>query len=59
MNTLIDEIASISQESAAGVEETTASVEEINSSIEEVGQQSETLLNITGDLRDFISNVKI
>lgn len=59
MNTLIDEIASISQESAAGVEETTASVEEINSSMEEVGQQSETLLNITGDLRDFISNVKI
>ena len=52
MNTLIDEIASISQESAAGVEE-------INSSMEEVGQQSETLLNITGDLRDFTSNVKI
>ena len=51
MNTLIDEIASISQESA--------SVEEINSSMEEVGQQSETLLNITGDLRDFTSNVKI
>ena len=59
MNTLIDEIASISQESAAGVEETTASVEEINSSMEEVGQQSETLLNITGDLGDFTSNVKI
>ncbi|HZK22624.1 MAG TPA: methyl-accepting chemotaxis protein, partial [Atopostipes sp.] len=59
MNTLIDEIASISQESAAGVEETTASVEEINSSMEEVGQQSETLLNITGDLREFTSNVKI
>lgn len=59
MNTLIDDIASISQESAAGVEETTASVEEINSSMEEVGQQSETLLNITGELRDFISHVKI
>ena len=51
MNTLIDEIAFISQESA--------SVEEINSSMEEVGQQSETLLNITGDLREFTSNVKI
>lgn len=59
MNTLIDDIASISQESAAGVEETTASVEEINSSMDEVGQQSERLLNITGELRDFISHVKI
>lgn len=59
MNTLIDEIASVSQESAAGVEETSASAEEINSSIEEVTEQSEGLVDLANNLDNLISNVKI
>lgn len=59
MNTLIDEIASISQESAAGVEETSASVEQINSSMEEVGEQSGGLVNVTDRLEALISDVKL
>lgn len=59
MHTLIDEIASISEESAAGVQETSASIEQINSSIEEVGKQSESLLSITNELNDLVNNVII
>lgn len=59
MNTLIDEIASVSQESAAGIEETSASVEEINASMEEVGNQSDALLGITSELNDLIKDVKL
>lgn len=59
MHTLIDEVASLSEESAAGVEETSASVEEINSSMEEVGSQSENLENVADNLEKLISQVKI
>lgn len=59
MNTLIDEVASVTQESAAGVEETSASVEEINSSMEEISEQSEGLVNLSNNLNDLIRNVKI
>ena len=59
MNTLIDEIASVSQESAAGVEETSASVEEINSSMEEVNEQSNGLVTLANNLNQLIQNVKI
>lgn len=59
MHTLIDEIASVSEESAAGVEETSASIEEINASMEEVNEQSETLVEITNELDELIKNVKI
>ena len=59
MNTLIDEIASVSQESAAGVEETSASVEEINSSMEEVNEQSNGLVALANNLNQLIQNVKI
>lgn len=59
MNVLIDEIASVSQESAAGVEETSASLEEINSSMEEVNEQSHELVNLANNLNQLIQNVKI
>ncbi|MEY8291461.1 HAMP domain-containing methyl-accepting chemotaxis protein [Carnobacteriaceae bacterium 52-44] len=59
MNTLIDEIASVSEESAAGVEETSASVEEINSSMEEVNEQSNGLVTLANNLNQLIQNVKI
>lgn len=59
MDASIDEIASISQESAAGVEETTASVEQIYSSMLEVGKQSEGLVDVTDQLDQLIGNVKL
>ena len=59
MNTLIDEVASVSQESAAGVEETSASVEQINSSMEEVAEQSEGLTDLSTNLNLIIERVKI
>lgn len=59
MDASIDEIASISQESAAGVEETTAAVEQINSSMLEVGKQSEGLVDVTDQLDQLIGNVKL
>lgn len=59
INTLIEEIASVSEESAAGVEETSASVEEINTSIEEINDQSEGLVSLATDLNQIIANVKI
>lgn len=59
MHTLIDEIASVSEESAAGVEETSASIEQINASMEEVGKQSETLVDITNELDELIKDVTI
>ena len=59
MHTLIDEIASVSEESAAGVEETSASIEQINASMEEIGKQSETLVDITNELDELIKDVTI
>ncbi len=58
MNTLIEEIASVSEESAAGVEETSASVEEINTSMEEINEQSDGLVSLATDLNQTIANVK-
>lgn len=59
MHTLIDEVVSVSEESAAGVEETSASIEQINASMEEVGEQSETLVEITNELDELIKSVTI
>lgn len=58
MNTLIDEIASVSQESAAGVEETSSSVEEINSSMEDMNIKSEGLANLSYGLDALTAEVK-
>lgn len=50
INTAIDDIASISQESAAGVEETTATVEQTASSMQELNNSSEELAKLAEKL---------
>ena len=51
----ITEIASISEESAAGVEQTSASTEQISSSIEEVANNSEDLARLADNLKDLVN----
>ena len=59
MHSLIEEIASLSQESAAGVEETVASVEQINMTMDGVGGQSRELESLANNLGMVIRNVKV
>ena len=59
MHSLIEEIASLSQESAAGVEETVASVEQINMTMDGVGSQSRELEALANNLGAVIQNVKV
>lgn len=50
INTAIDDIASVSQESAAGVEETTATVEQTASSMQELTNNSDELAKLAEKL---------
>ena len=59
MHGLIEEIASLSQESSAGVEETVASVEQINMTMDGVGSQSRDLEALANNLGMVIENVKV
>lgn len=59
MHSLIEEIASLSQESAAGVEETVASVEQINMTMDGVGNQSRELESLANNLGAVVQNVKV
>lgn len=59
IHALIDDVAALSQESAAGVEETTASAMEINQSMDEVATQSGNLSQVADGLNELILNVKI
>ncbi|WP_028274480.1 methyl-accepting chemotaxis protein [Atopococcus tabaci] len=59
MNTLIDEVASVSQESAAGVEETSAAVQQIDSSMNEVSASSEHLAELAENLNQLVHQMQI
>ena len=59
MNCSIEELAPISQESAAGVEQTFASSQQINSSMEEVTDRSEQLAKLAGELNQVVRQFKI
>lgn len=58
MNHHIEEIASISEESAAGVEEVSASVEQTSSSMEEVSKSANDLEALAESLRQEIGTFK-
>lgn len=59
MNESIGEIASVSQESAAGVEQTAASSEELLGSMEEVTNSADQLSQLSKDLSDKVNHFKI
>ncbi|WLR49973.1 methyl-accepting chemotaxis protein [Bacillus tianshenii] len=54
MNMSIENIASISQQSAAGVEQTSASMEETNSSMEQITASADSLSNLADQLNTLI-----
>lgn len=58
MSVAIEEIASISQESAAGVEETSAASQQINSSMEEVAINSEQISVLAEMLHAIVNHFK-
>lgn len=58
MSVAIEEIASISQESAAGVEETSAASQQINSSMEEVSINSEQISGLAEMLHAIVNHFK-
>lgn len=58
MSVAIEEIASISQESAAGVEETSAASQQINSSMEEVAINSEQISGLAEMLHAIVNHFK-
>jgi len=59
MNDSISHIASISEESAAGVEEATASIEETNGSMYEIANNAEILSNIAEELNGLVQRFKL
>ncbi len=59
INVAIDEMASISQESAAGVEETTATVEETAATMDEISKSANQLANMAGELNTQLQKFKI
>ncbi|MCZ0702274.1 methyl-accepting chemotaxis protein [Natronobacillus azotifigens] len=59
MNESIEEIASVSQESAAGVEQTSASAEQLLGSMEEVTNSADHLAKLAEDLSVQVSQFKI
>lgn len=59
MSVAIEEIASISQESAAGVEETSAASQQINSSMEEVSINSEQISGLAEMLHAIVNHFKL
>lgn len=59
MNTSIEEVASVSEESAAGVEQVTAAAQQSNSSVEEVSNSAEDLAELSNVLNDQIKRFKV
>ena len=59
VNEAVQEIASISEESAAGVEETSASAEEASSSMEDVATGASTLLVSAEELSELVQRFKM
>lgn len=59
VNEAVQEIASISEESAAGVEQTSASAEEASSAMEGVANGASTLLDSAKELSDLVQQFKM
>ncbi|MCC3358670.1 HAMP domain-containing methyl-accepting chemotaxis protein [Bacillus sp. REN16] len=59
MNSSIDNIAAVSEQSAAGIEQTSASVQQTNSSMETISDHSELLSDLAGRLNTMISKFKL
>lgn len=59
MNQSIEDIASISEESAAGIEQTSASVQQANSSMEEISENAERLASLAEQLDEQVNRFKI
>ncbi|MFT4414374.1 methyl-accepting chemotaxis protein [Fredinandcohnia humi] len=59
MNKSIDDIASVSEEAAAGVEQTAASIQQTSSSMQEVANSSEHLAALAEELNELVSQFKL
>ena len=59
MNSSIEGIAAISEESAAGVEQTSASAEQTTASMEEVAESSRTLSQLAEELNQLVLRFKL
>jgi methyl-accepting chemotaxis protein len=59
IHTAIEEIASISEQSAAGVQQTSASAEEASSSMEEISSSSEQLAKLADELNGLVRQFKL
>lgn len=59
MNTSIQEIAAISEESAAGVEQTSASTQQTSSAMEEVTASSDELAKLAEELNRLVNEFKL
>lgn len=59
INKSIEDIASISQQSAAGIEETAASVEEADASIEQITDNIESLEKLSIELEEMVNQFRL
>ncbi|MEH7238264.1 methyl-accepting chemotaxis protein [Bacillus sp. JJ1562] len=59
MNLSIDNIAAVSEQSAAGIEQTSASIQQTNSSMETISDHSELLSDLASRLNTMISKFKL
>jgi methyl-accepting chemotaxis protein len=59
MNASIENIASISEESAAGIEQTSASVTQSNHSMEEISDNAQALAELSDQLNSMISKFRL
>ncbi|WP_411266257.1 methyl-accepting chemotaxis protein [Bacillus sp. HNG] len=59
INLSIDNIAAVSEQSAAGIEQTSASVQQTNSSMETISDHSELLSDLASRLNTLISKFKL
>lgn len=59
MNLSIDNIAAVSEQSAAGIEQTSASAQQTNSSMETISDHSELLSDLASRLNTMISRFKL
>ncbi|THE09689.1 methyl-accepting chemotaxis protein [Bacillus timonensis] len=59
INLSIDNIAAVSEQSAAGIEQTSASVQQTNSSMETISDHSELLSDLSSRLNTMISKFKL
>ena len=59
INCSIENIASITEESAAGIEETSASVEETSSLLEQLSRNADTLEQLSGDLQAMVNKFQL